>query len=657
MNGKRERLLYCVLFGFLGQLAFGECQNGFTRWSFSNLEKTMGFNLCLEKNRLSYSVDRITPQGKIQIIEPSPLGLLRRDEDFTQGLHFISASKPKVFDETYRMITGKRRILRNHGVERIFRFENTHNARLDLIVRAYPDGIAFRYRFPETSNSLYTILREETGFNLPDTGEAWMLPYSRVDVWAPAYEAEWENAIPIGTHAPEYVGWSFPALFYTHGNWVLLTEADVSPAYFASHLEAECTGGLYRIRMPEDEETYGLAPKEPSSTLPWETPWRVIVIGENPGVMIETNLVTHLSRPCMLRDTSWIKPGRASWSWWSDVESPWNYNKLLPFIDLSAQMGWEYSLIDLGWHAMQNGTLQDLIQYAKERNVELLLWYNSGGEHNRVDAWRVGIMDNPIRRKEEMARISRLGIRGIKVDFMQSDKQYLMKLYEDILRDAADYHLVVNFHGATIPRGWMRTYPHLLTMEAIRGAEQYWDQNFAENAHCFHTIYPFTRNAIGSMDYTPVILGEGKFPNRLPHKTTSAHELALSVIFESGIQHFIDTPDSYLSQPEPVIDFLKHIPVAWDETKYIDGWPGKLCILARRYGREWYLGGINGETREKNVSVPLAFLSKGEYTGILIMDGDTVHSFNIQTLSLTPSTVLSVRLAARGGFVGWILPK
>jgi hypothetical protein len=252
-----------------------------------------------------------------------------------------------------------------------------------------------------------------------------------------------------------------------------------------------------------------------------------------------------------------------------------------------------------------------------------------------------------------MARLEKWGIKGIKVDFFQSDKQFVIGLYLDILRDAARHHLLVDFHGATLPRGWSRTYPNLLTMEAVRGSEQYWDDTFAENAQTFNTIYAFTRNAVGSMDYTPMIFTDS--PDQKSHKTTNAHELALSVIFESGLQHFVDSAQSLVSQPAFILDFLKAVPVAWDQTRFIDGYPGALCILARRKGQDWYMAGINGERTDKAIRIPLDFLGKGTYEGSLIYDGTGPHDFAHKMILAGGQDTVQVELAGRGGFASrWI---
>jgi hypothetical protein len=627
-----------------------------TGWILSNPSGTLRFSLLLKDSNLTYQVTAPSKDGEeTVIVRRSPLGITRKDQDFTRGLSFVSESKIKVIDETYHLLIGKQRDIFNHGIEQTFTFENPDKSKLELVVRAYADGVAFRYRFPGKSKAIYTVTNESTGFIISDSGKAWMLPYAKVDTWAPAYEDEWKNAINIGSSSPDTAGWAFPALFHADNWWIMVTEADASQDFYSAHLEQHCEKGCYRIRMPESDETYGVAPQFPSSTLPWQTPWRTLIIGNSPGDIQESNLVYNLSRSCVLKDISWIRPGRVSWSWWSDGGSPNDYNKLIPFVDLAATMGWEYSLIDLGWHEMKNGNIKQLIDYAKSKGVGIILWYNSGGPHNHVDAWHVGIMDNPIKRKAEMKKLESWGVKGVKVDFMQSDKQYLMKLYEDILRDAAKHHLFVDFHGATIPRGWARTYPNMLTMEAIRGAEQYWDTNFAENAHMFHTIYTFTRNVVGSMDYTPVIFGDA--PHKISHKTTNAHELATSVAFESGLQHFIDMPESYLSQPEYVIDFLRTVPVVWDEIKYINGKPGELSIIARRHDKDWYIAGLNGEVKAKSVSVPLSFLGEGNYECLLITDGKVPRSFEGKTLKVVQDSVLSVNMAERGGFAARIRLK
>ncbi|MBN2093459.1 glycoside hydrolase family 97 catalytic domain-containing protein [candidate division KSB1 bacterium] len=626
-----------------------------TEWSFNNPDKTFQFTLKLQNTKLYYKIDHITANNTLlSAVEFSPLGLTRGDQDFSTNLTFHQKSPIRTLAETYNMLIGKQSTLSYTASEQCFTFKNKNGAQIEIDVRLFADGAAFRYGFSGTSNENLKIIAEATGFKIPLPGDAWLLPYSKVDTWAPAYEAEWQNKIAIGTAAPDTVGWSMPMLFNTNELWLLITEAGVDTNCYGAHLEQNADSGLYTIRLPEYDETYSVAPQEAVFNLPWKSPWRTIVIGKSLKTIVETNIVYHLSPPCAFSDLSWIKPGRVSWSWWSDPTSPYKYNKLVPFIDLSARLGWEYSLIDLGWHEMTDGgDIHKLIDYANSKNVGLILWYNSGGPHNQVpNACPCDIMHDPVKRNQEMAMLQSWGIKGIKVDFMQSEKQYVIKLYQDIIRDAAKYHLLVNFHGATFPRGWSRTYPNLMSHEGVRGAEQYWDVNFSENAHTFHTIYTYTRNVIGPMDYTPVILGDA--PNKAPHKTTNAHELATSVAFESGWQHFADGATNYLAQPDYVLDFLAAVPVTWDETLYLDGKPGELTLMARRKGNDWYLACLNGENIDKTVHVNFFFLGTGKYQCNLILDGMTPRSFQQEIKAVQSKDTLAVKVSGRGGFTAGI---
>jgi alpha-glucosidase len=622
------------------------------QWSTANPDKSLFFHLSCRDGRITYHVESIDKNGtSVMVIDESPLGLTRRDADFTSGMSFVSESETRAINETYSMLTGKQSRIQVEAVEKIFTFTNPSGSQMQIIVRVSSDGAAFRYRFPEQNGHLHFVTEEATGFKVPADGHAWLMPYAKVGIWAPAYENDWQNNVSIGTSSPEEVGWAMPALFHTAGHWILISEADASCDFYAVHLQQQCKSGLYRVRLPEKDETYGVAPQEAYSILPWTTPWRVLIIGKDLGIIMESTLITDLARPSVIEDTSWIRPGRVSWSWWSEPSSPNNYEKLVLFVDLAAKLGWEYSLIDLGWQDMKNGgDIRKLVDYAASKGVGIILWYNSGGKHNKVDGNPRDIMHDPVKRAAEMEKIRSWGVKGVKVDFLQSDKQYIMKMYEDILRDAARYHLVVDFHGCTIPRGWSRTYPNLLSMEAVRGAEQYWDETFAENAQTFHTIYTFTRNVVGPMDYTPVIFNDP--PDKKKHLTTNAHELALSVAFESGLLHFVDTPDSYLSQPKYVTDFLKIVPVTWDEIRYLSGTPGEMVLLARRKGSDWFIAGLNGTREEKTVNVPLKFLGEGPYDISVITDGPGPRQFNHISQSITRDKELTIRMAPRGGFTG-----
>jgi len=459
----------------------------------------------------------------------------------------------------------------------------------------------------------------------------------------------------VGTSSSSEAGWAFPVLFCTadRSRWGLVTEAGLDESYCGCRLSQNAPQGVYRIRFPDEGEGDSTGAVEPSWTLPWATPWRVIMLGDSPADIVESTLVTDVSPPSVVKDTSWIRPGRASWSWLFDHDSPQDCTKLKTWVDLAAQMGWEYSLVDANWDRMKNGTIHDLIAYANGKGVGLLLWYNSGGPHNHVSEKPRGLMTHREIRREEFATLKKWGIKGVKVDFWQSDKQNIIQLYQEVLKDAADFQIMVNFHGCTLPRGWSRTYPHLMSMEAVRGEECYsFDRNFTIEAPVQNVITPFTRNAVGPMDYTPTMFKD----NVYPHLTSYSHELALPVIIESGWLHFAGGPKEYLDLPQAPKSFLKTVPVVWDETRLLMGEPGQFLVIARRHGDQWYIGGINGEKAGRDVDVPLPFLGQTRCTVTIIRDGDTPRTFATETEAVTSDGHLETRLLPHGGFVAVLTP-
>jgi hypothetical protein len=386
----------------------------------------------------------------------------------------------------------------------------------------------------------------------------------------------------------------------------------------------------------------------PTSTLPWTMPWRVVIVGDAAGRIAQSDLVSDLSPPSRVADTSWIKPGRASWSWWSESDSPKHAEALNRFVDLAADMGWEYSLVDANWNFMETGKIEDVVAHAQEKGVGLLFWYNSGGPHNDVTEAPRDRMHLRDVRRAEFAKLREWGVRGVKVDFWHSDKQDRIRQYRDVLRDAADFHLLVNFHGCTLPRGWSREFPHLVGMEGVMGAEQYkFSAEYQARSAWHNTVLPFTRNVPGEMDYTPVTFTDHKYP----HRTTNAHELALSVVFEVGIQHLADSDKSYRALPDGPKTFLKQVPAAWDEMRVLSGEPGKSVVIARRAGDVWYVGGISGEAAPRDARVALGFLAAGPWSMTLISDGTDDRAFAPSARAVTRQDVIEVPMRGRGGFV------
>lgn len=632
-------------------LVFASCAEQ-KSWQLSSPDGNLivTINKAEPEDRLFYQVSSLTDTGETILISSSTLGIERKDQKFIDGLSLLSAEPVIVIDEEYSLLHGKRKNNRDLSKQLTLHFTNEQGANLDIIFRAYNDGIAFKYLFPEEDGELHIVSNEATGFSLPDKGNAFMLPHADAGEWWPAYEQYFQKDIKIGSPSPNKAGWSFPALFEIHdGNyWILISEAGLDKTYCGSRLNQEAENGVYSIRMPDIGEGLGIGDVYPTSTLPWATPWRLIIIGESLKPVVESSMVTHLSAPSVVENNDWIKPGRASWSWHSDSQSPKNYNKLIDFIDYSAEMGWEYSLVDANWQELGEEKVRKLVNYANEKSVGVLFWYNSGGEHNTVtEQPRDRLQERSIRR-EEFKFLNEIGAKGIKVDFFHSDKQDRIQQYLGILEDAEEFEILVNFHGCTLPRGWSRTYPHLMSMEAVKGEECYgFDKSYPVHAPWHNTILPFTRNVVGPMDYTPVAFGNDKNA----HITTNAHELALSILFESGIVHFADDVNSYRSMPEGVIDFLKYVPVTWDEIEFLSGYPGKYSVLARQSNDDWYIAGINGETIDRTVIMDLSFLGDSEYEMLLIKDGKTDREFSIEKGSVRADQSLEIVMPEYGGFV------
>ncbi|MBD0366130.1 MAG: glycoside hydrolase family 97 catalytic domain-containing protein, partial [Flavisolibacter sp.] len=406
--------------------------------------------------------------------------------------------------------------------------------------------------------------------------------------------------------------------------------------------------------LPMASEAKGVGSIEATATTPFSTPWRVIIIGKTVGTIIESNLVYHLATPNKIGDVSWVKPGRASWSWWGDHASSRDFEKLKKFVDLAKEMSWEYSLVDANWDLMKGGDIKQLVDYANSQNIGLLFWYNSGGPHNVVTERPRDIMNDPVKRKEEFKRLHEWGVKGIKVDFFQSDKQAIIQLYHDILEDAAKEKIMVNFHGCTLPRGWSRTYPNLISMEAVRGAENYgWGKEFARDAPMLNNIYTYTRNVVGPMDYTPVTFSDYEC---CPHTTTNAHELALSVLFETGILHFADRAEPYRNLDSRIKDFMRSVPTVWDDTKFVQGEPGKETVLARRKGDTWYIAGASGMDMQQNLQLQLPFLTGSSYQASVFSDGTSAREIKVSNTSVKKGGTLDITVLPKGGFVAVLKP-
>ena len=530
--------------------------------------------------------------------------------------------------DIYRMLSGKRRDCQYEA----------YRYRLGPVeLQLHNDGIAFRYVEPLEG-------AEPTAYVIPEGTKRWM------QQWSDSYEGFFPMSTtakvrpirsfsPVSTSPDGYSNhWGYPLLMEpAEGIFALITEANLEKGQSASSLYND--GEVFRVVPDKTEE----------GEHPDHSPWRVVIIGTLADV-VESTLVTDVSDWCKLEDTDWIHPGVVSWVYWAYNNGSNDYNIIKQYVDLAATLHLPYVLIDAGWDGMKDGkTVEDAVAYALEQGVRPMIWYSSSiGWTNGAPGPKY-LLNRPEDREAQFAWCERIGVAGVKVDFFSGDTQENIDYCIDLMKDAAKHHLLINFHGATVPRGWQRTYPNLMSTEGVYGAEWYNNvPTFTTRAASHNATLPFTRNVIGPMDYTPCAFSDSQHP----HITTHAHELALTALFESGLQHLADRPESFLAQPQEVQDYLSNLPAAWDETRYVSGYPGESAVLARRSGNTWYVAGINGTDEPKTLSVPVDFIGKAPFSATVFADsGDPSAPWDIRTEKTLPATV-SCR--PRGGFV-WVI--
>ncbi|WBB64105.1 glycoside hydrolase family 97 catalytic domain-containing protein [Streptomyces sp. WMMC500] len=554
-------------------------------------------------------------RGADTVLPDSPLGLRTEGADLTRGLDVLGRDDRRVH-ERYEMTTGKQRRVRSAMTESRFALRGDGGVRMDLVVRVADDGVAFRYELPDSAGTVVT--GEATGYTLPADAPAWLLPHT---AW---YENVRGETTAGGAAADEY---GYPALFEVDDSYVLLTESGMDSGYPGSRLDHPAGGGAYNLELAEAEVV---------SEGDLATPWRTAIVGDL-ATVTESTLVSDLAPDSAVADTSWIRPGTVSWSWLVEHSSPADFERQKDFVDYAAAHGWEYTLVDEGW---SRDWVPELVRYARAKGVDILLWYRW---------WEV---DTPEEMDTVFGELNDWGVKGVKVDFMNQgdgDPEGVGRhaWYEDVLAATAEHELLVNFHGATIPKGIQRTWPHLMTYEAVRGHEYYtFNQPLTPT---YNTMLPFTRNVVGSADVTPATFS---MTNRTH---TDAHELALPVVHESGLQHPADSPESYAQLPEAE-RVLDQLPTVWDETRYLGGRPGDDAVLARRAGERWFVGGIHagaaGETE-----VDLGRLGADDDDRLLVeLVTDGADGLARETRRVDGDAELTVPVAADGGFVALVCP-
>ena len=580
------------------------------------------------------------------IIEPSLLGVQADKFSFDHQLELVSIAPLEKKVENYRMHQGKRLDIVYDYQEQAVVVSNSKNQELTIIFRVSNDGVAFRYKFPQDKGTI--INKELTEFQFALSSKMYAQPMSVAKTgWEhtnPSYEEPYQRGIPVGSVSPLGAGWVFPTLFQVDENWVLITETGLGPDYCASRLVSDTVSKAMKVGFPSDVEVYTDKGHLPINAT--FSPWRVLTIGSLETI-VESTLGTDLADPAInLGDEDFISPGIASWSWALLKDNSVNYETTKEFINYASEMHWKYCLIDVNWDTtIGEERMKELVAYATERNVGLILWYNSAGEWNTTPYHPKSKLLTHEQREVEFSKLKEWGIKGVKIDFFGGDGQSMIAYYHDMLRDAGKHELLVNFHGATLPRGWQRTYPHLMTVEAIKGFEFItFFQETADDEPAHAATLPYTRNAFDPMDFTPMAFSQ--IPN-IERKSTNAFELALPTLFLSGIQHLAEVPEGMSAVPDYVRGYLSDIPTAWDETQFIDGFPGKLAVIARRSGNTWFVTGINGEGIGKEIQLDLGFLN-GK-SGYLITDGDIHPEFRQEEIEITDT--YTIALKANGGFV------
>lgn len=591
------------------------------------------------------------------VIDKAPLGLTTDFADLSKGLKETDV-KTGVINREYAQDKIKKSKINVSATNAVVKYEGEGGKRIDMEWHVADDGVAFRYLVPRQNGKGSMVVKEEkSSFVFPEGTTTYLTSQSDPMIgWKrtkPSYEEYYVVDAPMDQKSEYGHGYTFPALFKTpDGIWTLLTETGVDGYYCGSHLSDYKDGG-YSIAFPMEGENNGNGSANPGVALPGNTPWRVMAIGDNLAPIVETTLPWDLVEPKYATSRP-ARPAKGTWSWilWQDGSI--NYDDQKTYIDFAADMGYDNVLIDNWWNTnIGEKKMEELIKYAHSKGVNPILWYSSSGHWNDIEQGPVNRMDRPIERKKWMKWMRDNGVDAIKVDFFGGDKQETMRLYEDILSDAADYGIDVVFHGCTLPRGWERMYPNFVGSEAVLASENMiFDQGFCDKEALHATLHPFIRNSAAIMEYG------GSFLNKRMNKgndggnvrrTTDAFQLAVAVLFQNPVQNFALAPNNLTDAPAVAIDFMKNVPTTWDDTKYIAGEPGKYVVIARRHGDTWYVAGVSN--LEKPVKLDLS-LPMFEKEAKLQMINDNKNGEPVKTeITVKNPEKVTVTLNPASGFV------
>ncbi|MGD0479223.1 MAG: glycoside hydrolase family 97 protein [Terracidiphilus sp.] len=583
-----------------------------------------------------------------------------------------TGEQPESADDIYTLPVGKTRTVRDHYNGMRADFEDATGRKLSIEVRAFDDGVAFRYLVPKQPGIGQTrIAHELTQFSYATDASTYPLI---LDGYQSSWEDEYQLRNVSGLHKEWLIG--LPYLSNEPGvGWVAITEADIEhySGMYLRKAEGFSSRTVHADLSPHEDAAGNIDPSYAVETeTPFASPWRVLMIADEPGKLIESNIALNLNPPSQIADTSWIKAGKSAWDWWSGDAAPslsvkpgMSTEIMKHYIDFASASGFPYMLIDAGWEAKDPGAtsteprladithvspnidMPDLLRYAKEKNVKLWLW----AHWTSVDAH----MD------QAFPLFEKWGIAGVKIDFMNRDDQWMVEWYRKVVAAAAEHHLMIDYHGAFKPDGLRRTYPNLMTREGVMGKEYLKGTARVTPAH--NATLPFTRMLAGPMDYTPGAFNNTNLEHFVPRRfmpmglNTRAQELALYVIFESELEMVSDYPEAYAGQKE--FDFIKRVPCTWDEVRSIGGMPMQWITLARRSGNDWYVGSLT-DWVARDVKVPLSFLGDGKYVAEIYADAPDAAEEPTHTVltkqTVDRTTVLDVHMVPGGGNAMWIHP-
>lgn len=592
-------------------------------------------------------------------LEKSPLGLKTNVGDFTTGLVLKSEVAQNKIDEKYQIPNLKNSNVHYEANEAIFSFSKENNVVIDIIFRVSNNNAAFKYKiYPQKESRSCVVQEEASGFLLPQGSTTFLCPQSKPMTGfartAPSYETSYTLDDSMGKNGIGE-GYTFPCLFKVNKQgWVLISETGVDGGYCGSKLIGR-EKGLYTIGFPMAGENNGNGTTAPGIPLIGETPWRTITIGETLAPIVETTIPFDLVKPKYEASIEY-KYTKGSWSWIMKMDNNTTFPVQKQYIDFSAAMGYETILVDALWDTqIGKDKIEELARYGTEKGVGLYLWYNSNGYWNDAPQGPRGMMDNSIIRRKEMAWLKSIGVKGIKVDFFGGDKQITMKLYEDILTDANDFGLMVIFHGCTLPRGWERMYPNFASSEAVLASENlHFGQASCDNEAVNASMHTFIRNTVGSMDFGGSALNKFYNSENTPNKgskrmTSDVFALATAVLFQSGVQHFALAPNNLTDAPVWAVNFMKEVPTTWDEVRFLEGYPGKYAVLARRKGTKWYIAGINAQKETLSLKLKLPMVVSG--AALICYFDDEKLNGNVKTIKHKSSQEIEIKIPANGGIL------